>query len=93
MEKEKEERRKECRIQWPSPACQQHTLLLALFVFRAFCFHVLYFFSRDVESLAKTPKGDFVIAKDKILGRKGGIAFFSTGPGKSKDLRGGAGPW
>ena len=51
------------------------------------------FFSRYVESLAKTPKGDFVIAKDKILGRKGGIAFFSTGPGKSKDLRGGVGPW
>ena len=55
------------------------------------CF--VFFFSRYVESLAKTPKGDFVIAKDKILGRKGGIAFFSTGPGKSKDLRSRVGPW
>ena len=58
-----------------------------------FAFMFCIFFSRYVESLAKTPKGDFVIAKDKILGRKGGIAFFSTGPGKSKDLRGGVGPW
>ena len=69
MENGKEERRKECRIQWPSTACQQHTLLLALFVFRAFCFEQFCIFSRDVEYLAKTSEENFVIAKDKTLGR------------------------
>ena len=80
MENEKEERRKECRIQWPSPACQLHTLLLALFVFRAFCFEQFCIFSGDVESLAKTPKGDFVIANDKILGRnrRGSLFFYGA---------------
>ena len=52
------------------------------------------FFSRDVESLVKTPKGDFVIAKDKILGknRRGSLFFYGAGQEQRSAGRGGPGP-